>query len=99
MKLLRGQVELLAKEWRIPLSRHNLQRIRWTEPQVNLPAHERPGNVRGAFAMERQAEVAGKRVVLVDDVFTTGATTDACARVLRKAGAEDVVVFTLARGT
>lgn len=90
-------VELLAKEWHIPLSRHNLRRIRWTEPQVNLPAHERPGNVRGAFALARPAEVVGRRIVLVDDVFTTGSTLAECGRVLKRAGATAVYAVTVAK--
>lgn len=90
-------VELLAGEWRLPLARHLLQRTRWTEPQVNLPAHERPGNVKGAFALLRPAEVKGRRIVLVDDVFTTGSTIAECGRVLKRAGASAVYAVTLAR--
>ncbi len=56
-----------------------------------------PRNVRGAFALRRGRSVKGKRIVLVDDVLTTGATVEECARVLRRAGAEFVGVLTLAR--
>ena len=90
-------VELLAREWRLPLERHLLQRVRWTEPQVNLPAPARPGNVKGAFALKSGAEVSGKRIILVDDVFTTGSTIAECSRVLKRAGATAVFAVTLAR--
>lgn len=90
-------VELLAKEWCLPLERHLLQRVRWTEPQVNLPAPARPANVKGAFALKEGTEVKGKRIILVDDVFTTGSTLAECARVLKRAGATAVFAVTLAR--
>jgi predicted amidophosphoribosyltransferase len=62
-----------------------------------LGAAARENNVRGAIALRRGRSVAGKRVVIVDDVMTTGATADECARVLKRAGAEFVGVLTLAR--
>jgi predicted amidophosphoribosyltransferase len=66
---------------------------------VGLTASQRQRNVSGAFAVpERLAgAVAGRRVVLVDDVITTGATIDACARCLRRAGAASVDVLAFAR--
>jgi len=76
-----------------------LLRIRRTRQQVGLGARAREDNVRGAFAIAkgREADVFGKRLVLVDDVYTTGATVAAAARVLRKAGAADITVLTFAR--
>jgi ComF family protein len=89
--------EFLANRWRIPLSRNNLRRIRWTEPQINLSAAERKENVRGAFEVRDAAGVSSRRVILVDDVFTTGSTVAECARTLKKAGAEAVFVVTVGR--
>ena len=88
---------VLARRWRLPLMRANLRRIRWTEPQVNLDAAERERNVRGAFAVSDRETIAGKRVILVDDVFTTGSTVAECARTLKKGGAEAVHIVTVAR--
>ncbi|MGV8939089.1 MAG: ComF family protein [Allorhizobium sp.] len=76
-----------------------LRRIRRTSQQVGLSALARKDNVRGAFAIAagRQADVSGRRVLLVDDVYTTGATVSAAARALKRAGASDVTVLTFAR--
>lgn len=74
-----------------------LIRARQTEPQINLKATERRANVHGAFLVSRPASVAGKRVLLLDDVMTTGSTIDECAKELKKAGAEMVFATTIAR--
>jgi len=74
-----------------------LVRRRRTRSQGGLDRSGRQRNVAGAFALRRAGSVKGKRVVLVDDVLTTGATVGECARVLRRAGAERVDVLTLAR--
>ncbi len=80
-----------------PLLPDALRRIRWTEPQITLDREQRRKNVRGAFAVRHPNLVAGQRVILVDDVYTTGATVNECARVLGGAGTEAVYVVTLAR--
>src|SRR6185312_9846011 len=76
-----------------------LQRVRPTEQQVGLSRPQRASNVQGAFKVsaDRQSEIAGRRVVLVDDVLTPGATTDACARALLRAKAAQVDVLVFAR--
>jgi ComF family protein len=76
-----------------------LLRTRHTRTQTDLPAAERQHNVLGAFALARGAakDVSGRVIVLVDDVSTTGATLDACARVLKEAGAIEVRALTAAR--
>ncbi len=66
-------------------------------PQVGLTRKERIKNVRGTFRVVRPCDVKGKRVLLVDDVMTTGATVNECSKVLKRAGAEFVDVITIAR--
>jgi ComF family protein len=82
----------------IPLNLKLLWRVRSTATQTLLTRQQRAANMRGAFALRPGVGLNGERVVLVDDVFTTGATTNACAQVLRAAGAGDVCVWTVARG-
>ena len=77
--------------------RHALRRTRRTPSQTDLPEAERYENVRGAFALRRRVDVSGAVIVVVDDVSTTGATLDACARVLLDAGAREVRALTAAR--
>jgi ComF family protein len=88
----------LSEATKIPLNKHLLRRVIPTRTQTLLTRQQRAANVRGAFAMRHGLRLPGKRVILVDDVFTTGATTDACARVLRAGGADEVCVWTVARG-
>lgn len=90
--------EIYAQRWGVPLSRNNLRRIRWTEPQVNLGAKERAANVKGAFAIDNAQEISGKKIFLIDDVYTTGSTAKECCRLLLKTGAAEVAVLTVARG-
>jgi len=87
----------MSETHRIPYSCDNLYRARPTRPQVELTGAERIRNVAGAFALRRPAEVENRSVVLIDDVFTTGATMNECASVLKQAGAAQVTAFTLAR--
>ena len=75
----------------------SLERTRPTVPQTQLTASERRANVRGAFAVVAPERLAQKQVLLVDDVYTSGATVEECAQVLCRAGAAVVDVFTLAR--
>jgi ComF family protein len=74
-----------------------LERRRATESQAGLTPHQRRENVRGAFFVAHPAEVQGRHVLLIDDIYTTGATARACSQALRAAGAESVRVATVAR--
>lgn len=89
----------LSQTCGLPVQPHILARTRATPSQGGLSAKARQRNVAGAFTVREAAKpfVRGRRFVLVDDVHTTGATLQACARVLKRAGAEDVTAITLAR--
>lgn len=80
-----------------PVSYRNLVRTVDTDPQTTLHRSARLQNLRQAFALREPEEVADKRILLVDDVFTTGTTANECAGVLRRAGAKDVAILALAR--
>jgi ComF family protein len=80
-----------------PVSATNLVRIAATDPQTTLSRQARLRNLRKAFAIRRPQDLAEKRILLVDDVFTTGTTLNECAKTLRKAGSGPVFALTLAR--
>ncbi len=95
-----NQSELLAREIgrRIHTPVKNLvRRVRYTRPQAGLTNAKRRTNVVRAFRAKNSRALEGSRVLLVDDVLTTGATARACAKALKKAGAGHVTVLTLAR--
>jgi len=98
--LAQGVVAAMRKrrlEMRVRLEGGALERQRATESQAGLSPHERRANVRGAFFVPRPLTVDGREVLLIDDIYTTGATARACAKALRSAGAARVWVATLAR--
>jgi ComF family protein len=84
-------------EWRLKMASTTLMRLRATESQAGLTPRQRRENVRGAFEVSDKAAVRGKDILLIDDIFTTGATARAAAQALMQAGAESVWVATLAR--
>lgn len=84
-------------EWRLELSSSSLVRQRATESQAGLTPRQRRQNLRGAFFVSNDGAVRGRHILLVDDIFTTGATARACSRTLMEAGAASVRVATLAR--
>jgi ComF family protein len=81
----------------IPIDALSVERLRATRPQVQLNEADRRRNVAGAFRVNRPDQVRGRRVLLVDDVLTTGATVDECSRSLLRAGARSVDALVLAR--
>jgi competence protein ComFC len=89
---------LLAKSIRKPLLKYCLTRSKPTQSQTHLTARERATNVKDAFKIRWQSRLKGRRILLVDDVMTTGATANECARVLKAGGAAQVIVVTVARG-
>ncbi len=87
----------IARALEVPLELRCLVKVRSTSPQVGLKRSERIANVKGAFAVTQKARVSGKRLLLVDDVYTTGATLSEASRCLLGAGAKEVHVITFAR--
>ncbi len=103
-----NQVYLALRTWGTPdwqqvlpkpmeISGNALQRIRRTSPQTGLGRQDRKRNVSKAFRSKKMDTVRNKKILLVDDVYTTGATVNECARILMQAGAERVDVLTIAR--
>jgi len=99
-----NQSELIARsalrqlpDSRFELHGGNLARVRPTASQTGLTRHQRRENVRGAFRVMQPDRLRGRSVMIVDDVYTTGTTLNECARVVRAAGAKQVVVATVAR--
>jgi competence protein ComFC len=90
----------LAKAIGLPVNARLARRVKSTTTQTLLDRRQRAANVHTAFAvpLNEHKRLDGQRVIIVDDVLTTGATTSDCARALRAAGAEDVCVWTVARG-
>jgi ComF family protein len=92
--LANGIAHLLGR----PLLRRGIRRVRRTPTQTRLTAAQRAANVKNAFAPARGGGLRGRRILLVDDVMTTGATVNECARALKSGGASKVFVLTVARG-
>jgi ComF family protein len=104
-----NQAHLLIRRWphlaaeaemdpgAVVIDRTALVRRRPTDHQVGMKREERDANIRGAFSANDPARIAGQRILLVDDVLTTGSTADECARTLLKAGADRVDLLTLAQ--
>lgn len=88
----------LSKATGIPVDSGLLERIKPTSTQTRLSRQERATNVGRAFALRKNRRLNGERMIVFDDVFTTGATCHACAKVLRRNGSGDVCVWTVARG-
>jgi competence protein ComFC len=95
-----NQSEILAQEFsdviHIPVLKKILKRTRNTKDQTKLSPEERIENVKGAFSLKSPETIEGKRIILVDDVMTTGATLGECARVLSEAGANKIMGATIA---
>lgn len=94
-----NQAELLAKYISIsldkPLSRKNLIKIKQTREQSGLDKLDRKLNLRGSYRIKDPKEIKGKKILLMDDIITTGATLEECSRVLLRNGAKEVIGLTL----
>lgn len=87
----------ISSHFRLPSIADNVVRIKKTVSQVGLSKPKRIENTQGAFMVKRPAELKGKNILLIDDVMTTGATVNECAKVLKKAGVQSISVLTVAR--
>lgn len=87
--------QYLSKELHVPYV-PILHKLFRTEPQKNVPAHQRSGNLLGVFSVRTNRSLKGKNVLLLDDVITTGATTNECAKMLKIYGAKNVYVAAVA---
>jgi ComF family protein len=96
-----NQSEEIAKELagylEIPLINDALFKIKETLAQINLTGEEREENIKGVFSVKNIAKIVRKRILLVDDVYTTGSTMNECARVLKDAGAKEIWGVAVAR--
>jgi ComF family protein len=90
---------VIGRQSGVPVAGSALRRVRPTQQQIGLSRSERETNVQGAFkvAADRKAEIQGRHIVLIDDVLTSGATIDSCARALLRAKAAQVDVLVFAR--
>jgi ComF family protein len=95
--IARGAMKIAPARDRFRLCAGVLERKHETASQIGLTSHQRRENLRGAFGVAQPESVTGREVLVVDDIYTTGATASECARVLRRAGATKVWVATVAR--
>ncbi len=86
----------VAKNLNVPVLNNVLRRKKYTETQTRLSYEERKRNITDAFAVRHKKRITGKRIILVDDVSTTGATSDEAAAALKNAGAEKIMLVTAA---
>jgi len=88
----------LSKFLKISLINDVLVKIKETLPQVELSDEERKENIKGAFSCQNPELIKGRKILLVDDIYTTGSTMAECARVLKTAGAKEIIGIVIARG-
>ncbi len=97
-----NQAEEIAKELsyslKIPLINNVLVKIKKTLPQVELSEKQRKENIKGVFVCKNAELIREKKILLIDDIYTTGSTMEECARVLKNAGSQEVIGIVLARG-
>jgi ComF family protein len=89
--------EVLAKDLNLPHEKMALKRAKETNAQFNLSRQERRSNIAGAFEVDDIASILGKRILLLDDIYTTGLTINECAKALKQKGAAKIYALTLSR--
>lgn len=96
-----NQSELIAKEigkkLNIPVISNCLVKIKNVVPQSTLNKEQRKQNIKGVYQVKKEETIKGKRIVLVDDIFTTGSTLEECSKMLKQAGASKIGIFTIAK--
>ena len=101
-KLIRGynQSELIARKISdtlgITLEKNNLAKVINTKKQSTLTKSEREKNVKNAFKLKNPEKIKDKKIILFDDIYTTGSTVNECSKILKKAGAAEIVILTIA---
>jgi ComF family protein len=90
--------QTVARVLQVPIEMNRLVRSRYTVKQAKLKREERLKNLTDAFEIKNPQDLVGKKVLVVDDVFTTGSTVNECAKALKLAGAGEVISFSIARG-
>ena len=95
--IARAALKLVPGSTRLEFAPTLMERVRETSSQIGLTRRQRRENLRGAFVVREPEKIVGQEVLLVDDVLTTGTTASECARILRRAGAVEVWVATVAR--
>ncbi len=88
--------EIMGRECRLDVRDNILKRIRYTESQIHFSKFERIMNVKDAFYIENNKPIINKKILIVDDIMTTGATLNECSRILKQAGAKEVYCITAA---
>ncbi len=86
----------IAKSTGIKLEKNNLIKIKETRKQSTLNKKERAKNIENAFKIRNSEEIKNKKIILFDDIYTTGSTTNECSRILKRAGAREIAVLTIA---
>lgn len=89
--------KLISKELNINLQDNNLIKIKNTKTQSTLSRNERKENIKNAFFVNNKEEVENKRIIIFDDIFTTGETVNEASRILKKVGAKEILVFVVAK--
>ena len=96
-----NQCELIAKELskelNVNFEKNNLIKIKYTKTQSTLSKSQRKENVKGAFQINNEDRIKNKKIILIDDIYTTGSTVNECSRILKKSGAKEIIVVTIAK--